>query len=146
MSVDWYKYLCSCVCWHIYVHLSGLPGFFRLDGEWIRCLCSWCWHGRSKFTSGKIVQLRYMQYVPTMNKNLVSDSLVWRDGFKFLLELNKVVVNFQVDNLLVKAINAEACSIFPFLPFAITMWTIFMDILVMIQVFFTLVYVTLIFV
>jgi hypothetical protein len=46
-----------------------------------------------KFTSGKIVQLRNVQYVPTMNKNLVSDSLLCRDGFKVVLEWNKVVVS-----------------------------------------------------
>ncbi|KAK1630960.1 hypothetical protein QYE76_005275, partial [Lolium multiflorum] len=41
-----------------------------------------------KFTSGKIVQ-----HVPTMNKNLVSGSLLCRDGFKVVLESNKVVVS-----------------------------------------------------
>ena len=46
-----------------------------------------------KFTSGKIVQLRNVQYVPIMNKNLVSDSLLCRDGFKVVLESNKVVVS-----------------------------------------------------
>src|SRR5213083_3000434 len=46
-----------------------------------------------KFTSGKIVQLRNVQYVPTMNKNLVSGSLLCRDGFKVVLESNKVVVS-----------------------------------------------------
>ncbi|KAK1612456.1 hypothetical protein QYE76_036129 [Lolium multiflorum] len=39
-----------------------------------------------KFTSGKIVQLRNMQHVPTMNKNLVSGSLLCRDGFKNVTE------------------------------------------------------------
>ena len=38
-----------------------------------------------KFTSGKIVQLRNVQHVPTMNKNLVSGSLLCRDGFKVVL-------------------------------------------------------------
>jgi hypothetical protein len=51
-----------------------------------------------KFTSGKIVQLRNvqlrnMQHVPSMNKNLVSGSLLCRDGFKVILESNKVVVS-----------------------------------------------------
>jgi hypothetical protein len=39
-----------------------------------------------KFTSRKIVQLRNMQHVPSMNKNLVSGSLLYRDGFKVVLE------------------------------------------------------------
>ena len=35
-----------------------------------------------KFTSGKIVQMKNVQHVPTMNKNLVSGSLLCKDGFK----------------------------------------------------------------
>jgi hypothetical protein len=46
-----------------------------------------------KFTSGKIVQLRNVRHVPSMNKNLVSGSLLCRDGFKVVLESNKVVVS-----------------------------------------------------
>ena len=43
-----------------------------------------------KFTLGKIVQ-----HVPSINKNLVSGSLLCRDGFKVVLESNKVVVSKQ---------------------------------------------------
>jgi hypothetical protein len=46
-----------------------------------------------KFTLGKIVQLGNVQHVPTMNKNLVSGSLLCRDGFKLVLESNKVAVS-----------------------------------------------------
>lgn len=46
-----------------------------------------------KFTLRKIVQLRNVQHVPTMNKNLVSGSLLCRDGFKVVLESNKVIVS-----------------------------------------------------
>jgi hypothetical protein len=46
-----------------------------------------------KFTSGKIVQLRNVQHIPSMNKNLVSGSLLCRDGFKVVLESNKVVIS-----------------------------------------------------
>jgi hypothetical protein len=46
-----------------------------------------------KFTSGKIVQLKNMQHVPTIRKNLVSVSLLLRDGFKVVLESNKVVMS-----------------------------------------------------
>ncbi|WVZ50235.1 hypothetical protein U9M48_001509, partial [Paspalum notatum var. saurae] len=46
-----------------------------------------------KFTSGKIVQLKNVQHVPSMNKNLVSGSLLLRDGFKVALESNKVVLS-----------------------------------------------------
>src|SRR6185503_19760589 len=46
-----------------------------------------------KFTSGKIVQLKNVQHVPTINKNRVSGSLLCKDGFKVVLESNKSVVS-----------------------------------------------------
>jgi hypothetical protein len=46
-----------------------------------------------KFTSGKIVQLKNVQHVPTICKNLVSVSLLLGDGFKVVLESNKVVMS-----------------------------------------------------
>ena len=46
-----------------------------------------------KFTSRKIVQLKNVQHVPSMKKNLVSGTLLLRDGFKVVLESNKVVVS-----------------------------------------------------
>jgi hypothetical protein len=46
-----------------------------------------------KLTSGKIVQLKNMEHVPSINKNLVSGSLLCRDGFKVVLESNKFVVS-----------------------------------------------------
>jgi hypothetical protein len=42
-----------------------------------------------KLTSGKIV----LQHVPTISKNLVSGSLLCRDGFKVVIESNKFVVS-----------------------------------------------------
>jgi hypothetical protein len=45
-----------------------------------------------KLTSGKIVQLKNMQHVPSINKNLVNGSLLCRDGFKVVFELNKFVM------------------------------------------------------
>jgi hypothetical protein len=46
-----------------------------------------------KFTSGKIVQLKNVQRVPSIHKNLVSGTLLCRDGFKVVLESNKLVVS-----------------------------------------------------
>jgi hypothetical protein len=46
-----------------------------------------------KLTSRKIMQLKNVQHVPSINKNLVSDSLLCRDGFKVVLESNKFVVS-----------------------------------------------------
>jgi hypothetical protein len=38
------------------------------------------------------VQLKNVQHVPSINKNLVSGSLLCRDGFKVVIESNKFVV------------------------------------------------------
>jgi len=46
-----------------------------------------------KFTSGKIVRLRNVQHVPSINKNLVSGSLLCKDGFKLVFESNKCVLS-----------------------------------------------------
>jgi hypothetical protein len=46
-----------------------------------------------KLSSGKIVQLKNIQHVPSINKNLVSGSLLCRDGFKLVLESNKFVMS-----------------------------------------------------
>jgi hypothetical protein len=45
-----------------------------------------------KLTLGKIVQLKNVQHVSSINKNLVSGCLLCRDGFKFVLESNKFVM------------------------------------------------------
>jgi hypothetical protein len=46
-----------------------------------------------KLSSRKIVQLKNMHHVPSINKNLVSDSLLCRDGLKVVLESNKFIVS-----------------------------------------------------
>ena len=45
------------------------------------------------FTSGKTVQLKNMQYVPTIKKNLVSGSQLCRNGFKLVFESNNCVLS-----------------------------------------------------
>nr|ABB46939.2 retrotransposon protein, putative, Ty1-copia subclass, expressed [Oryza sativa Japonica Group] len=46
-----------------------------------------------KFTSGKIVQLKNMQHVLSIKKNLVSGSLLCKGGFRLVFESNKCVVS-----------------------------------------------------
>jgi hypothetical protein len=46
-----------------------------------------------KLTSGKIMQLRNAHYFPSINKNIVSGSLLCRDGFKVVVESNKFVMS-----------------------------------------------------
>jgi hypothetical protein len=46
-----------------------------------------------KFTSGKIVQLKNMQHVPSIKKNLVSVSHLMKHVFKLVFESNKVVLS-----------------------------------------------------
>nr|ABA98225.1 retrotransposon protein, putative, Ty1-copia subclass [Oryza sativa Japonica Group] len=49
-----------------------------------------------KFTSGKTVQLKNVQHVPSIKKNLVSGSLLCREGFRLVFEFNKCVVSKYV--------------------------------------------------
>jgi hypothetical protein len=46
-----------------------------------------------KFTSGKTVLLKNVQHVSFIKKNLVSGSMMCRDGYKIILESNKCVVS-----------------------------------------------------
>jgi hypothetical protein len=47
-----------------------------------------------KFTSGKIVQLKNMQHVPTIfSRTLLASFFSLRDEFKVVLESNKVVMS-----------------------------------------------------
>jgi len=46
-----------------------------------------------KLTSGKFVHLQNVQHVPGINKTLISDSLLCRDGFKLVFESNKLVIS-----------------------------------------------------
>ena len=46
-----------------------------------------------KLTSGKTVHLRNVQHAPSINRNLISGSLLCRDGYKLVFESNKVVIS-----------------------------------------------------
>jgi hypothetical protein len=45
------------------------------------------------FTLGKIMRLKNVHHAPSINKNLVSGSLLCRDGFKLVFESNKVAIS-----------------------------------------------------
>jgi hypothetical protein len=44
-------------------------------------------------TSGKTLSLKNVQHVPGINRNLISGSLLCRDGFKLVFESNKFIVS-----------------------------------------------------
>ena len=46
-----------------------------------------------KLTSGKTVQLKNVQHVPLIRKNLISGSLLCRDGYKLVFESNKCILS-----------------------------------------------------
>jgi hypothetical protein len=46
-----------------------------------------------RFTSGKTMLLKNMQHVPSIKKNLVSGSLLCRDGYKLVFESNKCILS-----------------------------------------------------
>jgi hypothetical protein len=45
-----------------------------------------------KLSSGKTLSLMNVQHVPRINRNLISGSLLCRDGFKLVFESNKFIV------------------------------------------------------
>jgi hypothetical protein len=45
-----------------------------------------------KLTSGKTMQLKNVQHVPSIRKNLISGSLLFHDGCKLVFESNKCVL------------------------------------------------------
>ena len=59
------------------------------------------WHARVlavgmvnvKFTSRKTMQLKNVQHVPTIKNNLVSGSLLCRDGYKLVFKSNKCILS-----------------------------------------------------
>jgi hypothetical protein len=46
-----------------------------------------------KFTTGKKVLLKNLQHVPSIKKNLVSGSLLCRDGYKLVFESKKCILS-----------------------------------------------------
>ena len=46
-----------------------------------------------KLTSGKTVQLKNVQHVPSIRKNLISSYLLCRDGYKLVFESNKCILS-----------------------------------------------------
>jgi hypothetical protein len=46
-----------------------------------------------KLTFGKTLSLKNVQHVPEINRNLISGSLLCRDGFKLVFESNKFIVS-----------------------------------------------------
>jgi hypothetical protein len=73
-----------------------------------------------KFTSGKTVLLKNVQHVPSIKKNLVSGSLLCRDGYKLVFESNKCILS-KYGHLLEKAMTVEACSTYLCMMFVISL-------------------------
>jgi hypothetical protein len=46
-----------------------------------------------KLTLEKTVQLKNVHHVPSIRKNLISSSLLYRDGYKLMFESNKCVLS-----------------------------------------------------
>jgi len=62
-----------------------------------------------KLTSGKTVQLKNVQLVPSIRKNLISGSLLCRDGYKLVFESNKCIQS-KYGTLIGKGYESIGCS------------------------------------
>ncbi|WVZ53242.1 hypothetical protein U9M48_004213 [Paspalum notatum var. saurae] len=72
-------------------------------------------YGGSEVYFEKDHQLKNVQHVPSMNKNLISGSLLCRNGFKVVLESNKVVMSIhdfsnKCVNYICAGVNDDASS------------------------------------
>ena len=74
-----------------------------------------------KFTSGKMVLLKNVQHVPFIKKNLVSGSLLCRDGYKLMFESNKCILSKYGTFFLEKAMTVEACYAYLCMMFVISL-------------------------
>ena len=81
-----------------------------------------------KFTSGETVELKNVQHVPIIKKNLVSGSLLCRDGFKLVFESNKCILS-KFGTFVGKVMKAEACSVFLCQMFVIKLHTILLTLM-----------------
>jgi hypothetical protein len=68
-------------------------GWSLADGEQITCTSFGVGTVILKFTSGNTVLLKDVQHVPSVKKNLVSGSLLCRDGYKLVFESNKCILS-----------------------------------------------------
>ena len=64
-----------------------------------------------KFTSGKIVQLKNVQHVLSIHKNLVTGTFLCTNGFNVVLESNKLIVS-KSGQFIGKGYDCGGCSIF----------------------------------
>jgi hypothetical protein len=64
-----------------------------------------------KLTSKKTISFKNVQHVLRINRNLISGSLLCRDGFKLVFGSNKFIVS-KFGLLLEKVMLAEVCSTF----------------------------------
>jgi hypothetical protein len=88
-----------------------------------------------KLTSGKIIQLKNVQHVPSINKNLVSGSLLCRDDFKVVVESNKFVVS-KCGQFIDKGYVCGGLFCFQFLISVMSLWTIFVMVLMRVMLAF----------
>jgi hypothetical protein len=74
-----------------------------------------------KFTSGKTMLLKNVHHVASIKKNLVSGSLLCRDGYKLVFESNKCILSKYGTFFLEKAMTVEACYAYLCMMFVISL-------------------------
>jgi hypothetical protein len=95
-SPEWWADTCANI--HVCANIS-LFSFYQCKGlepcRWgtdhMRVFLVWVSH--SEVFSGKMVLLKNVQHVPSIKTNLVSGSLLCRDGYKLVFESNKCILS-----------------------------------------------------
>ena len=84
-------YVCADISLFFSYQVGGTGSLSMGNGSHVRVLGAGTVN--LKLTSGKTVQLKNVQHIPTIKKNLVSGSLLCRDGYKLVFESNKCILS-----------------------------------------------------
>jgi hypothetical protein len=81
----------------------------------------WCWYSHSKVYFGKDSAIEERAACPSIKKNLVSGSLLCRDGYKLVFFVSNKCILSKYGTFVGKCYDVEACSAYLCMMFVISL-------------------------